>query len=230
MQKVVTVRPHLAWAIIAGVKRFECRPGPPAGNMRPDGVRALPGARIDAGERVWIHASASIPGLRRHHTLFIGDYEITNDTLRGCKTPQYMLRGPNLAWPYRLPVGAIVGSIKVVEAIPVTHDTDYDAHWGRRYIYDDGGSSFLFDGGRGEVIADHREWGDWSYGWAWRLTNPQRLVSGCPACGTEPGGALVAEHFDTADPGATLEPCRLCSGLGSKGPVTVPGKQGVWCL
>lgn len=57
VMKAITVRPEWAKAIAEGRKTIETRSAPPNGNMRPGGVRGLPGHRIDQGERIAIHAA-----------------------------------------------------------------------------------------------------------------------------------------------------------------------------
>lgn len=58
MTNVITVYQPSASLIMAGVKTWETRGNPPHGDMRPDGVRGLPGRRVNAGDRVAIHAAA----------------------------------------------------------------------------------------------------------------------------------------------------------------------------
>ena len=56
--KAITLHPEYADAIAEGRKWIETRPSPPNGNMRPDGVRGLPGCAIDQYETIAIHAGA----------------------------------------------------------------------------------------------------------------------------------------------------------------------------
>lgn len=56
--KAITLHPMYADAIAEGRKWIETRPSPPNGNMRPAGVRGLPGCAIDKYETIAIHASA----------------------------------------------------------------------------------------------------------------------------------------------------------------------------
>lgn len=76
---------------------------------------------------VAIAATARIAGLRRGATLTIGDYDVTNDTLRGCKTPQYMLRSPRIEWPHRLTVGHVLGVARLAACVPMVAEDDWDA-------------------------------------------------------------------------------------------------------
>jgi len=52
-----------------------------------------------------------------------GDYIVEDDTLRGCPK-QYLMRGP-MAWPYRLPLKAVVATCELVDVVPTLH-LDYD--------------------------------------------------------------------------------------------------------
>lgn len=56
--KAITLHPEHAQAIVDGRKWIETRPSPPNGNMRPAGVRGLPGCAIDRGDCIAIHSGA----------------------------------------------------------------------------------------------------------------------------------------------------------------------------
>lgn len=76
---------------------------------------------------VAIAATARIPKLPRRATLTVGDYEVTNDTLRGCsKFPQYMMRSEELGWPYRLPLSCIVAVAQLVACVPMVDEDEWD--------------------------------------------------------------------------------------------------------
>lgn len=51
----ITLHPEYADAIADGRKWLETRPSPPNGDMRPKGVRGLPGCKINEGDYVGIH-------------------------------------------------------------------------------------------------------------------------------------------------------------------------------
>ena len=57
MTAVITVYQPYASLIMAGVKTWETRGLPPNGDMRPEGVRGLPGRRVNAGDRIGIHTA-----------------------------------------------------------------------------------------------------------------------------------------------------------------------------
>ena len=50
MNVITLYQPH-ASLVMAGIKTWETRGLPPNGDMRPEGVRGLPGRRINAGDR-----------------------------------------------------------------------------------------------------------------------------------------------------------------------------------
>lgn len=246
--KVLTVRQPWATFIMRGVKIVECRPLPPSGDMAPhyDGQR-FPGHRLLRGERLYIHAAATIPDLRRRETRTFGEFAVTNDTPRGCRFPQYMLRGPELAWPYRLPLGSILGSVKVEDVVPILTPDQAVAEWSKWEETVNGPTCIVTkpDDPRRNLslhyrigdatgasysnlsLDDQRPFGVWTPGW-WGLilSDAQRLGDQCPLCEARPGDALVNEHFADGEFG----PCRVCGGTGIKGPIPATGKQGVWAL
>lgn len=60
----------------------------------------------------------AIHAAKQCHTGTIGDYTIEDDTPR--RSPkQYLMRGPSLSWPYRLPLGAIVATCELVDVVPM---------------------------------------------------------------------------------------------------------------
>lgn len=112
---------HQPWASLwaLGHKHAETRPQPPAGDMRPPGVRPLPGMRLNAGDRVAIASTATVPveverslrlskrgfsGVRYQFEDVLGDYCL-NGRGRGIKRP--------------LPLGAIVGVARVIDTVPI---------------------------------------------------------------------------------------------------------------
>lgn len=59
--KAITIDEPFPALVVAGIKGWETRGNPPAGEMCPAGVRPLPGCAIERGERIAIHASARLP-------------------------------------------------------------------------------------------------------------------------------------------------------------------------
>lgn len=182
--KAIVVRQPWATLIALGVKTIETRPAPPNGPMRPDGVRGLPGLAVERGERVAVVAGASISGLGRSRrrggrgtrTALGPAWEVEHD-ISGL-----LLRGESLAWPYRLPLGAVVCTVGVADALPIIDggavmrpkDTDrwLAQSWGRV-------GQPLAVVTRGPTVVDHRPTdqlplGDFTPGrWGWMLTDPR---------------------------------------------------------
>jgi activating signal cointegrator 1 len=70
-----------------------------------------------------IHAAAVVPdhafGQCQHHRHWtVGDFTIERDNPRGTARA-YLMRGP-IAWPYRLPLGAVVATCTLVDVVPMT--------------------------------------------------------------------------------------------------------------
>lgn len=68
-----------------------------------------------------VHAGASIPsylGLGRRGTMQLGEYEVEKDR------SGLLLRGGALSQPYRLPLGAIVAVVELVDCLPMTTHAD----------------------------------------------------------------------------------------------------------
>jgi len=58
---------------------------------------------------VAIHAAVHEPGRRGQRTLFGDDLEVERDR------SGLLLRSPRLAWPYRLPLGVVIGIVDLVD-------------------------------------------------------------------------------------------------------------------
>lgn len=75
--------------------------------------------------RLAIAATASVPsslGLGRRGSRFqIGEYSVTNDG------GGLLLRGPSLAWPYRLPLGAVVSTHELTDVLPMVDSGEESA-------------------------------------------------------------------------------------------------------
>ncbi len=79
-------------------------------------TRSWPAPKSIIGHRIAIHASSRLSG-RRGQITELGDFELTRD-LSG-----YLLRGP-IAWPYRLPLGAVVCTAVVSDSVPMVSATE----------------------------------------------------------------------------------------------------------
>jgi hypothetical protein len=91
--KALTVRQPWASLLVMGAKRIETRPW-----------------RLREPQRVLIHAGTAMP-CRIGQRVTFGAWEVERDAAG------LLLRGP-IAWPYRLPMGALIGSVHVFETRP----------------------------------------------------------------------------------------------------------------
>lgn len=240
---VLSIDQPYASLIMAGVKQFETRPAPPNGDMRPDGVRGLPGARVNRGDRLLI---ASTTRTIRDKVV-LGDFEAWPADPPGkvhpnhdSERPQRLyvngtgwsgLIGAGSWWP--LPLGCILGSVEVTDAYPIVNQVhkrprDPDLPWitaAAMVLRQHDARPELGDGyfdGVGVDIEDQRPLGDWSPGrWAWALADPVPTTARCPRCDGS------GRHVDP-DPGVAYRLCEPCSATGRCEPVPVVGKQGVW--
>jgi hypothetical protein len=125
--KALTVRQPWASLIVLGFKQIETR----TRDTKHRGPLA-------------IHAGLHLP-CRRGERVTFGDFEVERD--RG----GLLLRSPLIPWPYRLPMGAVVGTVELDETRP-TASTECKPDDMNRALGD-------FTPGR----------------WAWSLSSPQRL-------------------------------------------------------
>lgn len=112
MKAVVLHQPY-ATLVALGVKGIETRPSPPNGPMRPAGVRGLPGLPIEAGERI-----AIVAGKRRPKDgLEVGRWTV--DGWRDAPHEPCMILDWDAKHPVDLPLGAVVCTVVVAEALPM---------------------------------------------------------------------------------------------------------------
>ena len=178
--------------IVAGVKRFETRGNPPAGEMCPPGVRPLPGCRINRGERIAIHASARRPAAGMRLGL---DHPVTTaEWLVDDSRARLLDLCNEEALP--LPTSAIVATARVVDALPII-----DAHLGWPGDGDTPPGAVLVDdlnawlevvtGIRtgddvSDDITDQIPYGHWTPGgWAWELDEVEALAEPIPCRGRQ---------------------------------------------
>lgn len=178
---------HQPWATLValGIKTWETRPAPPNGPMRPDGVRGLPGLAIEPGERIAIVAGAKAP----EDGFEVGDWQV--ESWRDAPHVPCLVRAGDSsgrAGARDLPLGAVVCTVEVAEALPIL-GVDDPAHRrphvgpsrhapGRLNVYrpatgwyGGGAVSGEYDDWVDENITDQFPYGDWQPGrWAWRLT------------------------------------------------------------
>lgn len=194
---VMSVDQPYASLIMLGVKRFETRPAPPNGDMRPDGVRGLPGARVNRGDRLLIASTARKPKVPSSYGLWWVDMHQ--------HIGLYMDHEHDLT-DIRLPLGCILGSVTVTDAYPIIEwpytGADYPAiydHHARVVHPPDADRDWVrwcrrnADGLRECSHHDEVALGDWTPGrWAWALTDPTPTTERCPWCdgaGWEPQAA-----------------------------------------
>ena len=205
MNVITLYQPH-ASLIMAGVKTWETRGNPPNGDMRPEGVRGLPGKRINAGDRILIHAA--------NRPITFADCERFNtiDPLSNVQLgwvdgdPALYFRDDMVetsfeagAWTsgntfeISMTFGAILGSVRFEAAIPVrTHV--HNPHlpklddWSAWICHetDIAKLTYEIDGFPDLDISDQLPFGNWTPGgWAWELADPQPLDQPIPVKGKQ---------------------------------------------
>lgn len=227
---------HQPWAtfVMLGVKRFETRPGPPAGDMRPEGMRpGIGGCALNRGDVIGIASTQNPEGITAEglteggwaYNYFGADAEYqacwcfrsSDEGRRG----QTMLTGPNIDIGDEssiMPLGHLLGTVRVVDAYPMVDDplarNCVDMRVGRS------GLALRIDEAedveRITDISTEEPYGDWRPGrWAIELADPMSITEGCLECAGDP--------FHRAS-------CWLCRGERPCAPVPVFGRQGVWNL
>lgn len=169
---VLTVDQPWATLIVRGIKEWETRGCPLAGPMRPEGVRPLPGFRVDRGERIAIHAAARRVGMVIGQ---IGDFHIR----RGHHDMDDQIihaMQPDGAWS-NLPRGAIVGTVAVTDVVSICEDgcistpphiTERDGVLCVEYLLEASDDIRAM-----RSIEDQRPYGDWTpERFAYRLADP----------------------------------------------------------
>ena len=137
----LTLDQPYASLVVLGIKTWETRPAPFNGDMRPAGVRGLPGLRINRGERIAVHASAKRP--TGADVQDVGDWQVNPDgasgfSVRNKPAAMKLGSGRNLLYTlfpemaadedysrgvyHRLPLGAIVGYVTVAYTRPIVDD------------------------------------------------------------------------------------------------------------
>jgi hypothetical protein len=168
--KAIWLRQPYPTLIEIGVKQWETRGGPPNGPMRPDGVRGMPGLAIEPGERIAIVASVNRPvGVRE-----LGEWVMFHG---GGLVPCMAVASE----PIPTPLGVVVCTAVVAEALPIVDDADDLADEPACIEVAPNGSKLvlLSEGDSdGSDISDQLPYGDWRPGrWAWRLTDAEPVQS-----------------------------------------------------
>lgn len=118
--KVITVYQPNATLIVMGVKTIETKTGPPAGSLRPPGVKPIPRSGIEPGERIAIHAAAKKPRIPSTY----GPWTVDEHPAYGL----YVDEMDGLGLEFTLPLGAIVGTVTMVTAVPIVECSDRAPH------------------------------------------------------------------------------------------------------
>lgn len=229
---VISLHQPYASLIMAGVKTWETRGNPPNGDMRPEGVRGLPGKRINAGDRILIHAARTwAPGWLRWYSPERSDADSDRLNVLESVGVDFHECGDNW-WKIdtrSLPLGAILGSVRFEAAIPVrTHV--HNPHLPKLYDWsawvchetDIDKLTYEIDGFPDLDISDQLLYGNWlPGGWAWELSDPIPTTEQCPVCERR-----RARPFPGGYPDDTR--CWACNSDGCCNPIPAKGKQGVW--
>ena len=242
MTAVITVyQPH-ASLIMAGVKPWETRGNPPHGDMRPEGVRGLPGKRVNAGDRILIHAARTwAPGWLRWYDP--GHSDVDADLMNVLEEIGVDFGESDGYWypnPMSLPLGAILGTVEVTDVLPVVN-WERDDRLSVRLVEHRGhypapdtltlfatipGPLGDFEPREATDISDQLPYGNWlPGGWAWELADPIPTTEQCPDGCTRFHGRMPGHVY-----GSNWDwvPCQTCGGAMTCPPIPVKGKQGVW--
>lgn len=147
-------------------------------------TRSWPARKSLIGQRIAIHAATRTAGWGRRGTRTdIGPFEVEYDA------SGLLLRGP-IMWPYRLPLGAVVGTAVLADCVQMVaefwwHDMPPGVllvtqtcleYWGKG----DNEAHMLID------YTDQRPFGLFEPGrWAWLLTDVERFAEPIPARGAQ---------------------------------------------
>ncbi len=178
MIPVLSVDQPYASLIMAGIKPWETRTGPLNGDMRPTGVRGVPGLRVNRGDRIGIAASACIPRNHEHRNAdddlpvwiderVCGHWEWTENVNDYTAGGLYRWRGQ---------LGVLLGTVQVLDCLPII-DTERGWHLDTdtpgAAIVNDGDTLTLIDGRIEHDLTDQLPIGDWAPGrWAISVTDP----------------------------------------------------------
>jgi hypothetical protein len=223
--KVLSLHQPSASLVMLGVKTFETRPGPPNGDMRPEGVRAgVGGCSVNRGDIIGIASTQNPEGITAEglteggwaYNYFgpEGEYQAcwcfrTSDEGRRGDT---ILTGPGIEVEDEgsvMPLGFLLGTVRVVDAYPMI-----DPELGWQYDLDTPEIAVLTDIDELHVagpfdatrdISSELPYGDWTPGrWAIELADPTPTTVRCPGCAGQPKAPEVRVE------GGALS-CRFCN-------------------
>lgn len=167
---VLSIDQPYAALIMRGVKRFETRPSPPNGDMRPKGVRGLPGFAVNRGDRLLI------AGTLREPDMAVWDVPAIDRAL---------FRSGELV---PLVMGAILGSVTVADVVPIDANAHCQRDAAERHvcIYGDDVLTLVDHDDGDSTVSDQFPFGDWQRGrWAWELTDPRPFDQPVPVVGKQ---------------------------------------------
>lgn len=190
--RALTIRNPYAALVAHGYKGVETRPAPPAGDMCPPGARPLPGARLNRGDLLLIHAGVAKDGPGRAWRPLLDPLHPA--LLRDDVQP--------------LPLGAVIASARLTDVVPIVgQDGDLTEHeppciehrprgamnaglW-RWPAWEDTDPDD--DVGDAVDISDELDYGDWTPGrWAWLLSDVHRLAEPVPCKGRQ--GVWIVDY------------------------------------
>ena len=193
MTVALTIHQPYASLIAHGVKEWETRPHPPAGWPGiTEGVRRMPGVRVEPGEMVLIHAGAKAPRAQS-----LGEWRV-EPNFCGSAVALGPQRDDETFPAVRLPLGAVVATARITDVVPIVTVEGSEDRPGPWITVSDRGLGYW----RGqfhvaERISDQLPYGDWTCGrWAWRLDDIVKLREPVAARGRQgvwrPDESLVA--------------------------------------
>lgn len=196
MTNVITVRQPYASLIMAGVKTWETRGNPPNGDMRPEGVRGLPGKRINAGDRILIHAAnrpITFADCERFNTIDpLSDVQlgwVDGDPALYFRDDMVETSFEAGAWTsgntfeISMTFGAILGSVRFEQVLPIaSNDPKMPSEWDDDdVVFVDEATLVALVGMTETDISDQLPFGFWvPGGWAWQLSDPQPFAEPIP--------------------------------------------------
>lgn len=196
---VISSHQPYASLVMAGIKLWETRPYPPNGDMRPKGVRGLPGKQINRGDRIGIAATKRwAPGWCRWYNPDRNDADADMvNVLDSVGVDFFEGEGQWYLDRLSLPLGVLLGTVEAVRALPIVfYDDGPPAGWDESSpIIDtatDNGIRRLTLWDRGDIegyekdISDQVLFGHWvPGGWAWQLANPEPFAAPIPVKGKQ---------------------------------------------
>lgn len=236
----ITVHQPHASLLAHEIKLWETRPHPPAGWPGiPEGVRRMPGCRIEPGQEVWVHSAARLGREMDGPAGMIG----TADKPMAVwwtvhRHDQIMVKhgvgfGTD-ADVYDLPLGAVLSRHRVTDVVPIVAEWDMAAlaPYMRpmrsmlvHRVTDADNTDEAHD------ISDQLPYGDWTPGrWAWRMELIERLETPVSEYAVPAENAGCSVSYCAGANGWSGPEYPICDGCNADGTRMAPvrGRQGVW--